>query len=911
MIDLEARINDIFLLIDDLTIHKEKFRIVADCLQSFLLYKKFVVAANSVYNETLASRVDFALGELQALLLMLSPTEWIDYICHTKFDHALTVVLAKITEIKEFTNAMFNATPGIFDVPPYKINYADYIDILRISKIIKTIPPQRFGDIKPIDLYTSINSILKNYQNPKCFDYRQIDAYKRFFIQPNELEIIQKVGSGTFSTIFHGRLISTGKEIAVKFFTSAHSRVEHFNQFISEASAYSRLSHQNIVTFYGITSKPPFLLVTEFMDGGNLFRALQTEGAVETPEILDYIALSIAKGLLHLHKLGSTHGDIKSLNILLSKSGNVKLCDFGSSRIYRDPFADRGPIGTVSWSAPEMLRPEGERQISAASDSYSYGVVLLEMLTRRPPESSTTRVIPADASPKLRALIEKCLSPDPINRPSMSEIVNLFEKKVVSFSKPSNMTVSVSSLKYLVENSTKDSYDLLGDICTEIPATCEFVLNHVVNNEISSAVKPSYIRLLRAICRTKELCEKAVSKDIIDVCLKNLEQEDLQVRCLFLLLNIVRLSNHRLTPAELNVLNEYPDSVLVSLVLMYGSDFSLELTDKFIETIETCTDQILPSVLCGFRYFLRNANLNNNEQMVYKIFNSLFSVLQSNEETSASQAVYIFQDIIPTINIKLSLLPQHMILIGKWIFVKNTALHIASVNLLAIIAASENISIAASGQYDFMVILLHSLQLSCVKENLCNAIMKIIQKEEIAKYFVEKQLANILQGEISAAFRPFLFKMMCSVAWTKSEVFNSPGAQRLIRDIIATTEDEKIIRLVCRFLIVSGKSAEFMQTIGSARFIDIIEKTSNIDLAVDILRILMIVGKKGIKIEYKRTALASSKFINDEKAKLMVLYIAVQACNALNDRSWLTPEIISSLKENKDKLKEFSNNIEV
>ena len=142
----------------------------------------------------------------------------------------------------------------------------------------------------------------------------------------------------------------------------------------------------------------------------------------------------------------------------------------------RDPNADKGPIGTVAWSAPEMLKQEGERSITPRADVYSFGIVLLEMITRKPPELNGPRVVPSEVSPKLRTLIEKCLSVDPSARPPMSEIVTMFEKKIVSFEKPLAPTVSPQVLDLLISSGTKDSLDLLGDICAEIKGSSQYVL---------------------------------------------------------------------------------------------------------------------------------------------------------------------------------------------------------------------------------------------------------------------------------------------------------------------------------------------------------------------------------------------------------------------------------------------------
>lgn len=900
MNSIDERISDILKLIDGLPIHTEKFSVLADCLHSFTLFKTYFENTDSNLNKTNISRFDFALGELQAILLMIGPEVWIDYICHTSIDHAINVLKAKMSEMKEYTNIMFNINTGIFDIPQYKLNYADFLDLKKLLKIIKNIPPDKFGDSDPNNIKQNINKALEAYKSPKCFTFQQIQSFRKFYVDTEDLEILKKIGSGTFSTIFQGRRKSTNEEVAIKFFTSAHSRTEHFNQLICEANAYSRLNHKNIVKFHGVTKEPPFMLITEFMDGGSLFRGLQTPGALDAPEMLDHIALSIANGLVYLHKLGSIHGDIKSLNILLSKSGGVKLCDFGSSRVFHDPNADIGPIGTISWSAPEMLRTEGERMISPAADVYSYGVVLLEMATRRPPESNNRKVVPPDTPPKLRSLIEKCLSADPFMRPTMSEIVQMFEQKLISFAKSAEIKVSTNALNFLIENATKDSYDLLGDICAEIPTTREFVLAKIAQKNVSNAVKGSLIRALRAICRTKELCEQAIKLGVIELCLGFLDKDELQVRSLFLLLSVVRLAEYSFSESELNILHEYPDSLLVTICLLYGTKLDENEIGKYLDLILSCHDQILPSILCGLRRYFKTNTEPINEQLFYKIATSLFTVLQSNEETSATQAILIFSDVLPLISFDLVMSPQHMILIGKWIFVKNTAIHISAVNLLSLVVYSPNVKIIANGVYEFMVILLHSLPLSCVKDQLSNSVLKLLSQQDIGQWFVEKQLNNFMLGDIPLELKPVMIKMLACVAWTKHDNLISPGAQKTIRDVIALNNDD-LYRLVCRFIIASGKAVEYLNLLGSGRFVDEVERTDNVDVVMDTIKLFKVTHNGCTKLEFKRLATASTKFIENESVKLHILWLYVLSFRITKDTNFIK-DVKSLIIENKDLL---------
>lgn len=898
MESIDERIKDIIIHHETLTVHVEKFAVVADCLYSFLFFKHHLEPQKG--QEQSAVRIDSALAEMQAIIMMLGPNEWLLYTVNSPIENVRDVILAKIQEISEYSNKLFPGSSGIFDVPMYKWDFAELQDVTKLKSLLKDAPESEF--MNPMytkqNIMNELQMLTTRYGNAKTFSTQPILSLKKFFIPIEKLSVDRKVGSGTFSSIFHATYGSSS--VAVKFFVGAHCRQEHFDQFMMEASAFANVSHPSIVKFYGVTSIAPYMIVTEFMDGGSLFHALQTQGALENPRSLDVIALSIAQGLLYLHKLGAIHGDVKSLNILLSKRGTAKLCDFGSCRLLRAPNSDKGPIGTVAWSAPEMLRPEGERSISPKADVYSFGVVLLEMITRKPPEIAGPRVVPSDAPPRLRTLIEKCLSFDPASRPPMSEIVTMFEKKIVSFEKPAAATVTQAILDTLIASGTKESFDLLGDVCAEIKDSCAYVLPKIVTakpNDISATA--SLFRILRAICRTKDYAEQCIQYGCVALCLRSLEKKELQVRSLFLLLSIVRQTHYRFSPQELKVLSDWPDSDLVTLCLMYGVDYNDHLSQEFMQRIITCHEQLLPSLLCGFRAFIASRKEQLSSPIVHKMMGVLFGVLQGNEETAAAQALYIFADILSTTEIVLTFKSPHMILIGKWVFVKNTAIHASAVQILVLIATRENLCVNTDGNFDFMIILLHSLPLSCVQPILGNVILRFLERRDIADWFVIRQLEASLSNENSLQMKFILFKMLCTVVCTGANALACPAAIKVTRDLI-DTGDIKTMRLVCRFLIISGKIPEYFKVLGGSRFVDMLETTSDPLVAADIMNLLTEAHKLGVKVEIKRSSMIAQKYLGVKCAALKAVNIIHSAYSVSNDKNLITDELRQVLSENED-----------
>jgi serine/threonine-protein kinase CTR1 len=141
----------------------------------------------------------------------------------------------------------------------------------------------------------------------------------------------------------------------------------------------------HIVTYLGSAIIPPKLaIVLEFMPGGSLYRAIHRRrrnnlGAFPLLKSL-WIAFGIAKGMTYLHAQYPViiHRDLKSPNILLGTNvREVKITDFGLSRLRVSSFVNTGPGGTPEWMAPELLRQD---PFDEQSDVFSFGVILWELI---------------------------------------------------------------------------------------------------------------------------------------------------------------------------------------------------------------------------------------------------------------------------------------------------------------------------------------------------------------------------------------------------------------------------------------------------------------------------------------------------------------------------------------------------
>jgi len=215
--------------------------------------------------------------------------------------------------------------------------------------------------------------------------------------------------------------------------TVTEKDIQDFN---SEAELLMNLRpHTNVVSFYGIC-KDPLCIVTEFLPGGSLSSYLRSDAKIDLDQVLTW-AVETSAGMSHLHDEGVVHRDLASRNLLLDKNLSVKITDFGMSRIIsnQEGAADvtKSDVGPLKWMAPECIL---EKKYSQKSDSYAFGITLIEMLTRQEPYPGQSAVniaigvtrdnlrppIPEYAPSQLADLIKKCYERVGEDRPTFKMI---------------------------------------------------------------------------------------------------------------------------------------------------------------------------------------------------------------------------------------------------------------------------------------------------------------------------------------------------------------------------------------------------------------------------------------------------------------------------------------------------------
>jgi len=254
-----------------------------------------------------------------------------------------------------------------------------------------------------------------------------------------EFEIIARLGRGGMGEVWRARDRRLQREVALKVLpTSAVADEGARARLLREARLASKLNHPHVCTIYEVgEAEGQTYIAMELVAGQTLSERL-SEGRLAVEEAVR-LGQQMADALSHAHAHGVVHRDFKSLNVILTPEGRVKVLDFGlAKRLVGEELEATGTltetaltepwvvVGTLPYMAPEQLQG---RLADARSDVWALGVVLHEMVGgSRPFQGSTAfevssailhqppRPLPASVPPPLGAIIERCLAKDPAQR---------------------------------------------------------------------------------------------------------------------------------------------------------------------------------------------------------------------------------------------------------------------------------------------------------------------------------------------------------------------------------------------------------------------------------------------------------------------------------------------------------------
>src|SRR4051795_7752756 len=205
-------------------------------------------------------------------------------------------------------------------------------------------------------------------------------------------ELGELIGYGGMAEGHRGRDSRLNREVAIKVLRADLARDPSFlNRFRREAHSAAGLNHPSIVAVYdtgedaGPDGTPQPFIVMEYVHGRTLRDIVKSEGRLPARRAMEIVA-EVCSALDFSHRNGIIHRDVKPGNVMITRTGAVKVMDFGIARAVADNAATvtqtAAVIGTAQYLSPEQARGEN---VDARSDVYSTGVLLFELITGSPP----------------------------------------------------------------------------------------------------------------------------------------------------------------------------------------------------------------------------------------------------------------------------------------------------------------------------------------------------------------------------------------------------------------------------------------------------------------------------------------------------------------------------------------------
>ncbi len=287
----------------------------------------------------------------------------------------------------------------------------------------------------------------------------------------NRYQVLEERGKGGMAFIYLARDLMLERDVAIKVlredFSNDPAFQEHFRQ---EARAAANLSHPNIVTVHDFgLDQGKLFIVMEYVPGVDLKTHILQRGRFTPDEALPLIIQACA-GIGYAHRAGLVHCDVKPQNMLVMPDQRLKVTDFGIARALAAIQPDEQ--AEVVWGSPQYFSPEQAAGMapSPASDVYSLGIVLFEMLTGSLPFTASTstgisqlhlEAIPPvlsslipNISPELEQIINKVLSKEPAMRyrtaDQLGRVLQKFGSTRINITPALSLTPEMQTDEYIV-----------------------------------------------------------------------------------------------------------------------------------------------------------------------------------------------------------------------------------------------------------------------------------------------------------------------------------------------------------------------------------------------------------------------------------------------------------------------------
>lgn len=294
-----------------------------------------------------------------------------------------------------------------------------------------------------------------------------------FLVPAQEMKLVQMISQGGYGTVYkglytpksdrYGLQANQTHDVAVKEM-KGERRVRLY-ELLKEACVMASLKHPNICQFIGVcvdSTGRKHCIVSQLMDG-SLFDIIHQPFKLHwngelTVKLVVSISKGICAGIAYLHMMSLVHADLKSSNILINQVSSTKLvpriCDFGHAAVRSFPTPHHR-CGTPHWAAPEVLRGEA---LGPEADTYSFGVLLWEMLTQRLPHKGLSfgQVLASvgwagwtpdfeqlpEIPSELRRLLKSCLKFLPQERPKSKDAQERLRRMAKKANKKAFMMLS-------------------------------------------------------------------------------------------------------------------------------------------------------------------------------------------------------------------------------------------------------------------------------------------------------------------------------------------------------------------------------------------------------------------------------------------------------------------------------------